>query len=196
MVFSPDGRLFACGAGDERFCIWEESSSGYTLHRGFIFAGSITASFSPNGRSFTVQHAFQMQLRHTRDPPPSASSVLNQSGCHTNFILGFSPDEGFAAATRFHEDTITILDLASGKPRLTVDAGMAILCLRVVRDHIVAVGEGKIVTWKLPTAHREVPQGHGRVQIKFSSNVPVVHFRWPGSLVSTTEPARVDTCGG
>ena len=92
-----------------------------------------------------------MQLRHTRDLPSPASSVPNRLGCNTNFIPRSSPGEAFTTATRSHEDTITILDLASGKPRLTVDAGMAILCLRAARDRIVAVGEGKIVTWKLPT---------------------------------------------
>ena len=150
-VFSHNGQFFACRTNGETFCVWKESPSGYTLYRVLTFKmlGSITASFSPNGESFIVQHYATIQLWHTRDPIPRLSS---QSGRCTNFTLGFSPDGALAAVARFHEDTVTILDLASGRIRLTIDTGMEILWVGMAGDTVVVIGKQKIVTWKVPTS--------------------------------------------
>ena len=176
MVFSPDGRFFACGASDQKFCIWKESPSGYTLHRELMLTGvgSITASFSPNGESFTVQHFFAIQRWHTRDPTP-LSSGPNQSGCHTNFILGFSPDRTLAAVARLYEDTITILDLTSGGTRLTIEAGMETLCLRMAGRSIVVVGKEKVITWELPTGDSTFG-----ARVNVNDSVQTSTFNYPG----------------
>ena len=45
---------------------------------------------------------------------------------------------------------VTVLDLHSSDPRLIIDAGIEIGSLGMTADTIIVVGEGKIVTWKLP----------------------------------------------
>ena len=58
---------------------------------------------------------------------------------------------------------ITVLDLQSGHPRLTVDAGMEIGSLGMTANTIVAVGEGKIVNWKFP-AENCAPSARANVE--------------------------------
>ena len=55
-----------------------------------------------------------------------------------------------AATGRLKGNTVTILDLKSGGPRLTIDTGMEVLGLRMTGSTIVVLGAGKVVTWNLP----------------------------------------------
>ena len=50
-------------------------------------------------------------------------------------------------------ETVTILDLKSGIPRLTIDSGTRVYGLRVCGDSVIVVGEGQIVTWNLPAGN-------------------------------------------
>ena len=43
-----------------------------------------------------------------------------------------------------------ILDTQSGDPRLTIDTGLEIRCLRVTGSTVVVASKGKIMTWKVP----------------------------------------------
>lgn len=152
ICFSLDGRLFACGAGGEGIHVWKESPTGYVLHQNLpcSMLGTIRPSFSPNGGSIIAHHISAIQLWYTTDLTLPLSSVLDQSVGRASFILGFSPDETLAAVVRSYEKMITVLDLERGEPRLTIDAGMEILCLGVTGKAVVVVGEGKVVTWNVP----------------------------------------------
>ncbi|KAF9644375.1 hypothetical protein BDM02DRAFT_3122013 [Thelephora ganbajun] len=48
---------------------------------------------------------------------------------------------------------VTVLDLNSGIPRLTIDTGMKVHAVGVAGSSIVIVGEGKIVTWNVPAGN-------------------------------------------
>ena len=152
MDFSRDGRLFACGTWGGKIYTWKESPPGYTHHQELVFdiSSAIKPLFSPDGESVIAYHRRTIQLCYTKEPTPSHSEVSSQPVCQSNFIVEISPDDAIAAVARLRETTITILDLECGEPRLIIDAGMEVLCLRVAGGTVVVVGEGKVVTWAVP----------------------------------------------
>jgi len=152
MTFSADGHFFACGDYTEEIYLWKDSPTGYTLHRKFeLSIGFHRLILSPDGRSILAFGRSTLQLRRTTDLTPTISIVpplvFDYPG---HFVLGFSPDESLTVAARLMDGTATVLDLSSGIPRLTIDAGMGIYGLRVGGGTVVAVGHGKIITWNLP----------------------------------------------
>jgi len=162
MTFSPDGRFFAFNGtvlegGDTGICLWMESHTGYVLHR------KLTSNFgagrpfiSPSGGSVIAFGLFVIQLWQTMDSTTSVSTVsVPTSQCEADgFVLGFSPDEALAAVVRKRDKTVTVVDLKSGTPRLTIDTGMEVYGLGVTGSSIVVVGDEKIVTWNLPAGDR------------------------------------------
>jgi len=152
MTFSSDGHFFACATDSPEIYLWKDSPTGYTLHRILMFnIGPCSPLLSPDGRSIIAFSGSALQLWHTMDSTTSISSVPIQAFQNTKpFLLGFSPDQSLAAAVRLRENTATVLDLRSGTPRLTIDAGMEIYGLRVAGSIVVVVGNGKVVTWNLP----------------------------------------------
>lgn len=175
MSFSPDGRFFACGTIGLGVYLWKDSPLGYTLHQTVISSvrGVISPLISPSGGSIVVLSHSAIQLWHTANPILSAPSVPTRSVDRANSILEFSPDETLAAVARLRETTATVLDLKSGDPRLTVNAGMEILGLRVTRSAIVVVGEGKVVTWDLPA---EDCGPNATVNVKDSIRTAKLHY--------------------
>ena len=158
MSFSPDGRFFASNSKTpERdptgIYLWKESHTGYVLHQRLIPDSWTTRPLiSPNGRTVIAFGGATIQLWHTTESTTSRSAVSAQTSRSNgrNFVLGFSPDEALAAVARKKDKTITVVDLNSGVPRLTIDAGMEVYSLGVAGSNIVAIGEGRIVTWDLP----------------------------------------------
>jgi len=158
MSFSPDGRFFAFNGtvlegGDTGICLWMESHTGYVLHR------KLTSNFeagrpfiSPNGGSVIAFSNYVIQLWQTTDSTTSLSTVsVPTSQCGANgFVLGFSPDEALAAVVRKRDKTVTVLDLKSGTPQLTIDTGMWVYGLGFTGSSIVVISDKKIVTWNLP----------------------------------------------
>ena len=49
---------------------------------------------------------------------------------------------------------MTILDLKSGLPHLTVNTGLEVHGLGIIENAVVVVGSGKVVTWNLPEGDR------------------------------------------
>ena len=43
-----------------------------------------------------------------------------------------------------------VLNLETGVPQLTIDAGMEIYGLRVIEETVVVAGDGKVISWSLP----------------------------------------------
>jgi len=151
MTFSSDGRFFACGTLGPEIYLWKDSPIGYTLHQRLVSSiDSPSPLLSPDGQSIIAFCNWDLQLWRTTDPTPPLSVPARGLQGTERFVLEFSPDESLAAAARLKDSIATVLDLRSGVPRLTIDAGMKIYGLRVAGSTIVVVGEGKIVTWNLP----------------------------------------------
>ena len=45
---------------------------------------------------------------------------------------------------------VTVVDLKSGVPQLTIDTGTHIYGLTIAESTVVVAGERKIITWNLP----------------------------------------------
>ena len=158
MSFSHDGRFFACDSGTSDWILagihlWKESHTGYVLRQKLIpISLDTNPLISPNGGSVIAFGRRLIQLWRTMDSTTSLSAVSAQTFQRSDegFLLGFSPDEALAAVVRKMDKTITVLDLKSGVPRLTIDAGMELYGLGITGSNIVAIGEGEIVTWDLP----------------------------------------------
>ena len=151
--FSSDGRFFAYTSMAGEIHVWEESPTGYLLHQ--RFSSFTTPSppgprLSPNGESIITSHNLKIRRWHTRDEALSLPSVSTGDGGYHNFVLGFSPDENFAAFARKKENTVTIIDLQSGELKWNTNMGVKIDCLRMAGGTVMVVGEDLIVTWNLP----------------------------------------------
>ena len=175
MSISDDGRFFTCGTSGSDFYLWKESSTGYTLHRKLVSntRGS-KPLISPNGESIIAFGDSVVQLWRTAD---STTSVQVSQRSKKSFILGFSRDEALAAFTRMGDETVTVLDLKLGTPRLVIDTDMKVHGLGVSGSTIIVVGEGKIVSWNLPTGDRVL---HPRMNVHDSvRTTPFDHPPFP-----------------
>ena len=180
MNFSPDGSFFACGNGSEsEICLWKESPTGYTFHQKFMSTGVYFERpiISPNGQSIIGIGIPSLQLWHTKSSTISPSSVPTQTPqSANNFILRFSPDKSLAAAVRIGGSVATVIDLKSGATRLIIDTGMEVCGLGVTGSKIVVVGDGKAITWDLPTGDHTL---NARVNIDNGVQKAVVNYSVP-----------------
>ena len=153
MSFSSDGHLFACSTTGSNIYLWQGSPAGYIL-RGILTpsVGDPTPLLSRNGESIVTFGSDMIQLSRTKGftiPPPGA---LTRGPQHIeNFIAEFSSDGMSAAATIWGHNTVTVLNLKSGVPQLTLDAGMEVYGLGLNGNVVVVIGERKVVAWNLPT---------------------------------------------
>ena len=152
MEFSPDGQFFACGAGGD-LRVLRESPTGYVPHQELAVDGASRWRFSPNGESIIMIDRQALHLWHTKTPTSVSFGIPGKFVDRENFILGFSTDGTLAAVTRVYGGVVTILDLESGEPWFTIDAGMKITGLRVTAGTIVVVGGKEVVTWNLPAGN-------------------------------------------
>jgi len=156
MSFSSDGRSFACSTVRD-FFLWKESPTGYTL-RGILAheSGSEKILLSPNGEWIVTFGRSSMRLWHPKDFTPLPPNYLvREPQTNSRFLLDFSPDGMLVAVARQGHSRVTILDIRSGVPQLTIDAGMEVEALRVNGNNTIAVAdERKVVTWDLPTGDR------------------------------------------
>ena len=151
MTFSSDGRFFACSTAGREVYLWKESSAGYTL------IGKLQSNtrrsiplLSPDGKSVITFGDRTIQLWHTKasTTPSSISTHVPHFG--EDFVLDFVPDRQLAVVARRGEETVTVLDLKSGLPQLTIDASMEVYGLRVAGNAVVVIGDGMVITWNLP----------------------------------------------
>ena len=151
VAFSLDGQFFAAGREwDPKIHLWKESPIGYVLHREFSpDTEAFRPLISPNGESIIAFGTSAIQLWRTTDGiiPPSFISTGDDKD---NFILGFSPDKVLAAIARMGDETVTVLDLRSGTPRLIINTEMEVCALGVAGSTVVVVGDERIITWSLP----------------------------------------------
>ena len=151
--FSSDGCFFACSIASVIY-LWKGSPTGYILH-GTVASKTMSQPrvlFSWNGESMATFYCFTIQLWNTNSFTTSPSSILTQAPQETNnFILDFSPDGALAAVTRRKGKVVTILNLSSNAPQLTIDLGMEVSGLRVIGNNIVVIACWKVIAWNLPT---------------------------------------------
>ena len=152
MSFSPDGHFFVCGTEDREFCIWKKSPTGYLFHQKLMAVDiRTTPLISPNGESIVIADEKLLQLWHTTGSPASTHSMFMQSSEESLwFFVEFSPDESLVAVTKRLSDTVTVIDTNSGNPWLVIDTDTETCDLRMTEDKIIVVGNGTIVTWRLP----------------------------------------------
>ena len=147
MSFSPDGRFFACSAAKSDIYLWKESPAGYTLHGIFTINGENSHPLlSPNGESIVAFGGCTIQLW-----PTLPSTVLTRvPRSARDFIVEFSPDGMLAVVAMQKDNTVTVLNLTSGVPRLTISAEMVVYGLGVIGNSVVVIGSRKVIAWNLP----------------------------------------------
>ena len=153
MSFSSDGHFFACSTTGSDVYLWKESPIGYALHE-VLAPGApyLDPLLSQNGESIAVFSDRTIRLWRTKGVTAPPSSIVTRAPQHLleKFVLDFSPD-GMLAAIAGHQDNIvTVLDLKSSVPQLTIDAGMRVDGLGVIGNTVVVIGEWKAITWNLP----------------------------------------------
>ncbi|KAF9646338.1 hypothetical protein BDM02DRAFT_3262324 [Thelephora ganbajun] len=178
MSFSSDGRFFAYRTIDLGIHVWTESPTGYTLHKKLT---SNTGAYnkvllSPNGESIIALDGSAVLLWRTSDSITSLSDVSTPTVQRNKgqFVLGLSPDQALVAVARMGDETIAVLDLKSGIPRLTIDTGMRVYAVGVTGSAVVVVGKIKVVTWNLP-AGNDVLNPRANIE----GSVLTTTFNWP-----------------
>ena len=167
MTFSSDGRLFACSTTGLEIYLWKESSTGYAL------IGKLQSNtrrsiplLSPNGESIITFRGQKIQLWHTKAFTTPSSISAHIPRCSQDFVLQFVPDRKLAVVARPEEKTVTILDLKSGLPQMTIDSPMEVSGFRVIENTVVVIGDGRIITWNLPEGNSPP---HTRVGVENST---------------------------
>ncbi|KAF9642005.1 hypothetical protein BDM02DRAFT_3124930 [Thelephora ganbajun] len=193
MSFSSDGRFFACGVRGREIHLWKESPTGYILHQKFIPNTGVVNKIlvSPDGESIIALDNSAILLWRIGDSITSLSdySTPTVRRSQNQFILRLSPDGALAAVARTRDETVTVLDLNSGIPRLTIDTGMRVSAVGVAGSVVAVVGEREIVTWNL-LARNEVPSLRANVNdsvLTTRPNCPLFHG---GSPISVSHDLR------
>ena len=154
MKFSPDGRSFACTSREFGVCLWRESPTGYALFERLApTTSSSSPYFTPNGESIITLDYSVIRLWRTGGSAAATSSVpvraLQHKHTGMEFILEFLPDRPFAVTARRSDETVTVLDLKSGTPQLTIDTSIEVHGLRPIGNSIVIISDEGAITWNL-----------------------------------------------
>jgi len=185
MSFSSGGRVFTCVTLGSNIYLWKESPTGYTLH-GILVPGTDLPNPlpSPNGESIIAFGTKTVQLWHTKNITTTTSTQVLQ--CTADFILEFSPDGVLAVVAREGKGVVTVLDLKSGVPQLTIDPSIEVCGLRVTRNTVAVLGEGKMITWNLPIGN---PVPNAWVRTKDSIQAITIK-NWPtiGTSAASISP--------
>ena len=153
ITFSPSGQFLAYitwtpPSSSREIILWKKSHTGYILHKRLTSNLKVTKPLiSPDGGSIIAVGLEAIQLWHTKD---SSTLLPTKSQNPNHFIVEFSPDQVFVAMVRLEDEIITVLDVKSGIPRLLINTSMGVYGLGITGNSIVAIGDGKIVTWDLP----------------------------------------------
>ena len=152
MTFSDDARYFSCTNVESEVYLWKESLTGYTLFEKLTPATRYSQPrLSPNGGSIVTFSGSMIQLWHATGHFSSSSSAKAPPSQHTlDFLMEFLPDRPLALVTQKKNKTVTVLDLKSGTPRMTIDTSIEVYGLRSIGNTIVVIGYEKAMTWDLP----------------------------------------------
>ena len=151
MSFSRDGLFFACLTTGSDIYLWKESSTGYVLHE-ILAPGTAHPNplLSQNGESIVAFGRRTTWLWRTNEFTTLPSSISTRAPRPIEtFALDFSPDGTLAVTAMNKSNTVTILNLKSDVPQLTIDVGVRVDGLRVVGDTVVVIGDRKVIAWDL-----------------------------------------------
>ena len=177
--FSPDGHFFVCGTEGLEFYLWKESPNGYILHQKFIpSTRSTKQAISPDGGSIVTFGGSTVQLWHTTHSPTDLPDVLTRACQHPcqDLILEFSPDKELAAVARQLGTTVTVLNLKSSDPQLTIDTCMEVYAVRVAEGAVIVTDGRNITAWHIPTGDCTLGS---RANIQNSAWTTTVEFSAP-----------------
>ena len=130
---------------------------------------------SPDGKSIVVFNRSMIQLWHI-----TPSGTLTQAPQRReDFVLDFLPDGPLAVVARQRDKTVTVLDLKSGVPWLSIDTPMEVCGVRLI-GNTVAVIDGEVITWNL--------SGRNRARMTVEDSVQAINFivREPGNVVAAS----------
>ena len=151
--FSSDGSFFICGTRGRGSYLWKKSPDGYLPHQK-LMPGSTNniPLISPNGESVISSNGVMVQLWHTTNSSTSFPDHSAQDlGHYGDFVTDISTDGSLVAIARKLSHMVAIFPIETGTPQLVIDANTKICDLKVTRDRIIAIGDGRIVTWDLLT---------------------------------------------
>jgi len=105
---------------------------------------------SRNGESIAAFGDRTIRLWRTRSFAAPPSSIMTRVPQPTRkFVLDFSPDGTLAVFARQFDQTVTVLNLESSIPQLTIDASVGVCGLGVIGNTVVVIGEWEAITWNL-----------------------------------------------
>ena len=151
-AFSLDGQLFAYRTGSE-LSIQKHSPTGYTHLQSITVKPGFIPQFSPNGQFILLKCSVEaFQLLSTEVPATPLSDLSTQTLFQEtkDFILEFSAANTLAVVARNREKVVTVLNLSSGLPQLTIDMDTEVYAARVVENTAFVLSDGKIFTWNIP----------------------------------------------
>ena len=135
---SSGGRFFACATRGPDIYLWKDSPDGYVLHG--ILVSSTPYSYpvlAKNGESIVVFGGCAIQLWPTKSLITPPSSISTRAPQNTeSFVLEFSPD-GMLVVMAQRDNTVTVLNLKSGAPQLTIDPSMKVYGLGVTGNTLL-----------------------------------------------------------
>jgi hypothetical protein len=152
MSFSSDGCFFAGSTSKSDIHLWKESPTGYVLHQTITpRTTSLNPLLSQSGESMVTFCDHTIQLWHTHKFTTCPPSILTQARqLIGNFTLDFSPDGTLAMVAMQGDTVVTVLNLKSGIPQLTIDVGVKVYGLRVIGNTGVVICDGVVAAWNLP----------------------------------------------
>ena len=174
MSFSSDGRFLACPTTKSNIYLWKESPTGFILHGTLTPSAAHPSSLlSQNGESILTYGGHTIQLWHATEqfpttPPSDSSQAPQRIG---DFILDLSPDLMLAAITTQKDNVVTILNLNSGVPQSTIDTGMEVYGLGVIKNTVVVIGCWEAGTWNLPIGDGTPGARAGREDCSWTSHL-------------------------
>ena len=151
-VFSSDGHFFIYLTNNQEVYVWKESPTGYVLHQKLAISGGKMCPrpfISSSGGSVIVDIGEVIHLCHTEDQIPFST----HAPIYNIFILGFSPQNEWAAFTQHGGNTVTVLHLQFGDPQLVIDTDIEVEQLKLTESTIVIAGRNKVAAYNFPAGN-------------------------------------------
>ena len=182
---SSNGSFLTCQTTGLEIRLWKKSPTGYTIQGAFMSSNDSCPLLSPNGESIVVLEGHLLRLWQIKSFTTIPSSPLAQGPRNTrDFIIDFSLDRMLTVFVRLEDDTVTVLDLKSGVPKLTINTSMKVYGLKLTRNTVIVIGSKKIITWILPSGDC----APGMVGIKDSAQIVNFSSKQNSMLAASISP--------
>ena len=148
--FSPDGRFFACGTREPRICVWKNMAN-------YVPWSSLKPrlpfkefSFSPATSSILTWDQQGIQLLHIGSHPTPTSPGGNEPNRQRgDYLVAYSADWAHITTARREDGVITALGPRSSTWRGSIDTGVGIRDMKIVRSHALVTDGNRLVRWDL-----------------------------------------------